>query len=61
MSAIATGQAALLANPVLAHRLELQLAGLAPKLAALAVLLKMQLLPAMPWLGLESADRLQVR
>ncbi|EFJ44229.1 hypothetical protein VOLCADRAFT_95434 [Volvox carteri f. nagariensis] len=35
------------------------LAALAPKLAALSVLLKTQLLPAMPWLGLEAADRLQ--
>ncbi|GIL46453.1 hypothetical protein Vafri_3451 [Volvox africanus] len=59
MAAIAGGQAVLLADPLLAHRLELQLAAVAPKLAALAVLLKTQLLPAMPWLGLEAADRLQ--
>ncbi|GIL71291.1 hypothetical protein Vretifemale_1873 [Volvox reticuliferus] len=59
MAAIAGGQAVLLADPLLAHRLELQLAAVAPKMAALAVLLKTQLLPAMPWLGLEAADRLQ--
>ncbi|GLI59295.1 hypothetical protein VaNZ11_001148 [Volvox africanus] len=59
MAAIASGQAVLLADPLLAHRLDLQLAAVAPKLAALAVLLKTQLLPAMPWLGLDAADRLQ--
>ncbi|GLC42703.1 hypothetical protein PLESTB_001129400 [Pleodorina starrii] len=56
---IACGQAVLLADPLLAHRLELQLAAVTPRLAALAVLVRTQLLPAMPWLGLEAADRLQ--
>lgn len=60
VAAIASGQAALLADPLLAHRLELQLAAVAPKLAAVAVLLKTQLLPAMPWLSMEASDRLQV-
>ncbi|PNW70612.1 hypothetical protein CHLRE_17g727050v5 [Chlamydomonas reinhardtii] len=59
VAAIASGQAALLADPLLAHRLELQLAAVAPKLAAVAVLLKTQLLPAMPWLSMEASDRLQ--
>ncbi|KXZ51570.1 hypothetical protein GPECTOR_12g533 [Gonium pectorale] len=59
VAAIACGRAVLVAEPLRAHRLELQLGGLAPRLAALAVLLRVALLPAMPWLGLEAADRLQ--
>lgn len=60
-SHIVSGQAAtpLLANPGATHQLEAQLATLAPRLAAHAVVLRAAVLPAMPWLSVEAVDRLQ--
>ncbi|KAL6751084.1 hypothetical protein V8C86DRAFT_2789672, partial [Haematococcus lacustris] len=49
----------LAARPSAAALLEQQLVGLAPKLTRLAVLLRSTLLPALHWLSVEAADRLQ--
>ncbi|GFR45616.1 hypothetical protein Agub_g7023 [Astrephomene gubernaculifera] len=59
VAALCNGGGVFLADPVLAHRLEVAVAALAPRLAALAVAVRVLLLPAMPWLGLEAADRMQ--
>ena len=42
------------------HGMEQRLAELGPRLGSLAVLLRASVLPAMPWLSVEGADRIQV-
>jgi hypothetical protein len=59
-AALGPASAALLRSPSTAHVLEEHVTTLAPKVASLAVLLRSTVLPALPWLETEAADRVQV-
>lgn len=55
-----SGRAAPLADPAAVHALEQALSGLGPQLARVGLLLKQTLLPAIPWVCEEGAERLTV-